>query len=358
MQALVMIGNSPKLTPYIFGYLEQLSELNYETTLLYWARDGIEDSVSGVKTVCFNEKMKNQIPKVAKIKNFLKYRKVALELLEQNKYDRIIVCTTQFAMLLSDVLLKKYKGRYIFDYRDPSFENIGIYKRRLASIVHNSKATFISSDAYRRYLPQREHIYTTHNITMKDLQHREVRRLSPRDVDVIRISFWGCIRDAEINLNLIKGLANDERFELHYYGTIEKTASEIVSYCKAKGINNVYIHKEYLPDERYDFAAETDIIHSMQNHMDEGNPRMANRFYDGIIFYIPQICTKGSFMALQAERYGVGISIAPTKAFADELYNYYKSINWPEFEASCDKCLETVLGEYENSRLALIEALS
>ena len=359
MKALVLAGANIRHMPYLFFYFEQLSNLKYEITLFYWDRDGLQDRPlpDDVKAISFRKKMKNDISKLAKIKYFLEYRKEALKVIKSQQYDRIIVCDTQFAVLLSDILFKKYKKKYIFDYRDPSFERIGIYKKRVDSVILNSKATLISSKAYCDYLPKCEHIHTTHNILMGDLTKRNIRRLLPRETERIRLAFWGCIRDTEINLSFIKRLANDNRFELHYYGTIDKTAQSIVPYCEDLKINNVFIHGEYLPDQRYDFARSTDIIHNMQNAVDGGNPRMTNKFYDGIIFYLPQICTDGSFMGSETVKYGVGISLDPSISFADALYYYYKNMDWGKFEEKCDKCLGEVFREFKRAQKAIYAAL-
>lgn len=360
MKALVIAGANIRLMPYLFGYFEQLSKLKYDITLFYWDRDGLEDRPlpKDVKPICFKKNMKNDIPKFLKIRNFIRYRKKALKVIKSQQYDRIIVCDTQFAVLLSDILIKKYKNKYIFDYRDPSYERFSFYKKRVATVVLNSKATFISSDAYRDCLPKYEHIYTVHNITMKDLKYREIRRENNREMQKIRISFWGCIRDTEVNLSFIKGIANDSRFEVHYYGTIEKTAEAILTYCKENSINNVYMHKEYLPDERYNFASTTDIIHNLYNNAEGSNPSLGNKFYDAIIFYLPQICTKGGFMGDEAVKYGVGITVDPSIPFADKLFNYYQNINWIEFEENCDNCLKIILEDYKESNKAVSNALN
>ncbi len=351
MKALVIGSSNIKLMPYLFGYFEQLSKMKYDITLFYWDRDGKKDRPlpEDVKAVCFKENMKNYIPKFAKFRNFIKYRREALKVINAQQYDLIIISNAQFAVLLSDVLLKCYKKNYIFDYRDPSFERIGIYKKIVASIVLNSRATFISSDAYRKFLPKCGHLYIAHNITTTDLDHREIRRALPRETKIIRISFWGYIRDTEINLSLIKEIGNDNRFELHYYGRIEKTAEEILTYCKKSGVNNVHMHREYLPEERYDFIKTTDIIHNALDNIRGSNPRMTNKFYEGVIFYIPQFCTNGGFMGTEVVKHGVGIKIDFSVPFADKLYDYYKNINWVDFEKKCDNCLEAVWREQENS---------
>lgn len=360
MRALVIAGANIKHMPYLFEYFEQLMLLKYEVTLFYWDRDGQIDRAlpQGIKTICFKKIMGNDISKFAKIKNFLQYRIKAVNNINSTQYDRIIVCDTQFAILLSDILLGKYKKRYIFDYRDPSYEYIGVYKKRVHALVLNSKATFISSEAYREYLPKCEHIFTTHNISKEDLRYRDVRREHSRDADIIRIIFWGCIRDTEANLILIKGLANDLRFELHYYGTIGKTARTIIDFCKRQNIFNVFVHQAYLPDERYGFAATTDMIHNMYNNNSTGgNPSMGNKFYDGIIFYIPQICINGGYMGKQVEKNEIGVLIDYSTAIAEKLYNYYKNIDWEDFERKCDSCLASILEEQKASVLMLRKAL-
>lgn len=359
MKVLVIGPSNLRLMPYLFGYLEELSRLKCDITLFYWDRDGKKDWAlpTGVQGVCYQGRMKNFIPRYFKIFKFWGYRKAVFKLLKTQSFDRIIISNAQFAVLLSDILLRDYRKKYIFDYRDPSLEKYAWFKQRVAAIVLNSKATFISSDAYRELLPKYANLYTVHNILRADLNYREVRRSLPREREVIRIAFWGYIRDTAVNLALIKELGNDRRFELHYYGVLEKTAEAIRWYCQEKGINNVSLHQEYLPEERYEFAKTTDMLHNAYNNEGGSNPSMGNKFYEGLIFYLPQICTDGGFMGNEAVKRGVGIALDFTKPFAALLYEYYLGMNWPDFEQKCDSCLETVLKEQEESNLNFRKAL-
>ena len=57
----------------------------------------------------------------------------------------------------------------------------------------------------------------------------------------------------------------------------------------------MFFHGEYKPEDRYTFVRSTDLIHNIykdRNMM----LAMGNKYYDGLIFYIPQLCMKGSFM--------------------------------------------------------------
>jgi len=62
-------------------------------------------------------------------------------------------------------------------------------------------------------------------------------------------------------------------------------------------------------------------------------------------------------MSSEVLKYGVGITIDPSTSFADKLYNYYKNIDWADFQKKCDSCLEIVLEEQENSVCGLNSAL-
>jgi hypothetical protein len=75
---------------------------------------------------------------------------------------------------------------------------------------------------------------------------------------------------------------------------------------------------------------------------------MGNKFYDGIIFYIPQLCYKGSYMGMQAGESEVGLECDPQdEKFANQIYVFYNQIEWKVFEERCDIKLETILKEYQ-----------
>jgi hypothetical protein len=342
-----------KFMPYVFVYLQQLIELKCEITLFYWDRRGEDDIPlpNEVEVICHKYLLENQIPKYRKIIAFLKYRRAAIKVMKARHYDKVIIFNTHFAVLLSDILLKHYRHKYIFDYRDETFERYKLYQKRLESIVLNSETTFISSDGFRQFMPPYEYVYTMHNMTMADLAHREERRVFPRERDVIRIAFWGFVRDTEINIRLIEEFGNDKRFELRYYGKLEKqTGLAMHRYCTENAIHNVYLHGEYYPEERYKFARTTDILLNAYTERKGENKRaMSNKFYDGIIFYIPQICTHGVFAGEEVVKHGVGIAFDPARPFADRLYQYYNDMDWGTFEKNCDVRLDAVLKEQENS---------
>jgi hypothetical protein len=79
---------------------------------------------------------------------------------------------------------------------------------------------------------------------------------------------------------------------------------------------------------------------------------MGNKYYDGIIYRIPQLCNFGSFMGAKIIENGLGIAISVDDDFANKIYNYYSDLDYDLFDYNCNIELEKVYEEYlENYKL-------
>lgn len=356
MKAIVICGASLKLEPYAFPYIDELIRQGFEVTAFVWKRDGQEDirPSNGAKVMYYSRLLDDSATKIKKLGAFLGFRRVVLKEIKKASYDFVVVLDTQFAVLFSDILLGNYQNRFIYDMRDPSYESFGFYRKRVSNVVEASAGVFISSDGYRKYLPHSDKIHTTHNIREVDLQYQGIRRNYERNHTPIRISFWGCVRDRKINEQLIESLANDKRFVLQYFGTMSEDSNQLIAFCQERNINNIIFNGPYLPDERYEFATKTDILHNIYSNSYNGtNPCMGNKYYDGLIFGIPQVCTKGSFMGEFVENHKVGVALELNTAFADRLYDYYTTIDWQKFDINCETALFDVIEKYRYSMKTL-----
>ncbi|HJV48208.1 MAG TPA: hypothetical protein VJ549_02935 [Geothrix sp.] len=345
---------------YMHFYLDQLKRTDHEVHLIYWDRDGKPDVPvpSGVTAHKFEHHMEDDVPKWEKLLAFWKYRKACLRLMDAERFDAVIVLTTMPGVVLADVLKKRFLGNYLFDYRDVTFENFGWFRRKVNEVARHAKATFVSSDAFRVYLTDKS-IRTSHNILLDSLGHREVRRSSPRAAHPIRIRHWGLLGHEGINRQIIEKLANDPRFELHYHGREQEAGRNLKAKCGREGIQNVFFHGLYRPEERYEFAKGTDLLHNIFTNDIKTQPAMANKFYDGITFYLPQLCNVGSYMGAQVTAGGIGLECDPAApTFADDLFAYYQALPWETFEANCDARLDQVLKEYQQGVAVITEFLN
>lgn len=337
--------------PYMHFYIDELKKNDCKIELLYWKRDKNLDAEApkDISTYMFEYEQEDSIPLRKKTRGFLRYRRYAKNILKRNKYDLVIVLHSTPGVLLYDLLQKDYKEKYILDYRDFTYENIKAYRKIIHNLVTNSYATFVSSDAYRKYMPECEKIYTSHNLLISNLKMRNLFKDKNMNYKPIKIRFWGFIRHKNINTSIINKLANDNRFELHYHGREQETAKYLKRYCKDNKVRNVFFHGEYRSEDRFEFAKDTDLLHNIYENDTKTINAMGNKYYDGIIFNIPQLCTEGSFMGEKINKRKIGLTVDPySEKFADNIYEYYISINRNEIEKNCDLALDEIVNEYRD----------
>ena len=348
---ILLIGFA-KITymPYLNFYLSVLEGTGAEIHIIKWNRDNTSDvSLEQDKIVVheFDCKQLDEASRLQKIPNFLKFRYFTQRVLHDQVFDRIIVMQSLPAVLLADILLNEYVNRFILDYRDYTYEDFGVFKNVIGKLVKASYATFVSSDAFQDALPKLDKVYTSHNLLVDSLAHRDAHPVRLQSRLPIRVAFWGFIRHEKINEEIIRKLGGDTRFELHYYGREQQTARNLKALVAKEQFSNVFFHGIYLSEERYAFAEQTDLIHNMYENDVGMQKAMSNKYYDGIIFRIPQLCTAGSYMGERAEEDGVGCALDPfADEFVDRLVHYYQDYDRSQFEANCDRACEKVVSEF------------
>lgn len=351
MKILIMGFSKIKYMPYMNFYFDNIDKAEHEVHILYWNRDLQNEDLSKYKECAFHEfkcYQEDDVCKLSKITSFAKYRKFAKRILMNEKFDFVFILHSLTGVLVADVLKKCYRDKYIFDYRDSTYEKFAPFKKVIANIVKNSRATFVSSDAFRKFLPvdSSKKIYTSHNILIDSLFYRDEKAMHGVPSDKIRIAFWGVIRNEQINKEIIRKISADNRFELHYYGREQQVALKLKAYVAEINAENVFFHGEYTPEQRYEFVRQTDIIHNIyyDNNM---MLAMSNKYYDGLIFRIPQICMIKSFMGECAVKAGIGFMCNPYDVdFTELVYMYYQKLVPNEFDRKCDVELRRVMEEY------------
>lgn len=349
MRILLLGFSKIKYMPYANFYLQSIDCNRHDVHFLYWNRDLKPEDTSKLGNITLHEfcaEQKDQANRLSKIKSFLAYRQYAKKVLKADSYDFIIILHTMPGILLSDILKKSYKDKFVFDYRDSTYERVGIFKRWIGNVITASRYTFTSSDGFCRFFPEseKEKIYISHNLSKEDLLHRNYQK---NPSERIRIAFWGFIRGEALNRKIIERVAADPRFELHYYGREQQVALNLKEYAANISAKNIYFHGEYIPSDRYEFIRETDMIHNMYGDTN-AMLAMGNKYYDGMVFYIPQICMSGSHMGQLAAKNGIGFQCDPAdENFTQNIYDYYQGIDMECFARKCNGELQRILNEYQ-----------
>ena len=108
-------------SPYVNIYADfcKANGLDYE--IIFPNRGGVQESADcRLIEVPWDRSKK-------KIFNILAFRKAAIKHLKKSKSDFVIVLTTMPAVLMSGFLRRHYKGRYLIDIRDYTYESVRPY---------------------------------------------------------------------------------------------------------------------------------------------------------------------------------------------------------------------------------------
>lgn len=352
MKILIMGFGKIKFMPYMNFYLDNINREKHDLHLLYWNRDLQEEDISRLNGVtrhelrCYQE---DDVPKHTKIKSFIKYRNFALDVLKKGNFDFLCVVHSLTGVVLWDYIRKNFRNKYIFDYRDATFEKCPFFKFLVGNLVKHSKKTFVSSDAFRKFLPEKESkkIFTCHNIDTKALGHTENPTSSYTNGEKIKVGFWGFVRDEQINYKIIEQLGDDPRFELHYYGREQQIGMNLKKYAQENNFENVFFHGEYKPEERYEFIKNIDLVHNIYDD-DGAMLAVGNKYYDAIMFRKPQMCMAGSFMGRLCTENRIGFECNPYDAnFAGKLYERYKKATQQALEENFTETLLKIIKEQE-----------
>ena len=145
-------------------------------------------------------------------------------------------------------------------------------------------------------------------------------------------------------------LANQVHFNYNSY--YAAAAAKLVpscrrTYCEEKEIKNVEFTGPYDNARKYELLKNAHVLNNCYggNYGDELKYAVSNRFYDGLIYRIPQVVEEGGYKASLVSGFEVGMPQDADETFADKLYEYYMSIDEEAFNANCERAIEEIIKE-------------
>lgn len=340
MKVLIIGFFTRTYMPYIEKYESVFKKNNIEYDLMFFDRDETSKNVEHNN----NEYIYKHITttsRLNKIMPVLKYRGIVKKLIKKNKYDRLVICTTMPAILLFGLLKTKYKNKYIYDYRDSTYENFRFFKKWVNKIVDNSYFTVMSSKGYLEILDKNEKIIFNHNISNNECVVENTPQLQNKNH--INIGFLGYIRYFDVNSKIIDALKNDSKYYLTYIGS-KFSDCDLEGYCELNNIKNVSILGKYNNDEKPNLYKNIDMINSSYStNSNEVEFAIPNRLYDAVLFKKPIITTKGTYLSKIVEQYGLGLSIDPLN---DDIHKcidkYLSEFDSDDFTKKCNNFLDEI----------------
>lgn len=343
MKVGIIVPNNLWFCPYVQIYRSILDSEKVPYDIITWCRD-CKDEAGCIQ---YKTEIKTSNPFI-KLYSYYSFASFIRRTIKENKYDRLIVFTPQVGIFISSFLKKKYKGKYIFDYRDLSIEQSFCFKRPFTRLLKNSAANVISSPGFEQYLPKGYNYILSHNfdiaIVKKALDNNSMV-VTPlrKTIDVLTI---GGIRDYESNVQVIDALANKEGFSVRFVGrgpsadSLKKRAVDI-------GASNVTFEGFYPKEKEKEYVEECTFLNIFYPRKPSHNTALSNRFYNSLIYRKPMITTADTTQGNYASKYKVGIAITDCSNLDNDLKEYIKNVDQKEYTKQCDVLLNEFIADYE-----------
>ncbi len=344
MIGIVYIGNL-KYCPYLNKYTYILDLANQRYEVLFWDREGCAQ-IYPDNYIHFKLRSRLDKKPIYKLYDFLKYGKWINYMVNKRKYSKLILLSTLSGVVLNRTIKKEFKGKYIFDIRDYSYEKNKLFLGLIDRLVSDSYFTCISSEMFKKFLPENYPYVIAHNFNKNELVYRN--KLSKKKLgETLYIVWVGSIRYFEHQVKIIDKIKDDKRFKLIYHGSGPEL-DKYINYCSRHNITGVSFTGEYSNQDKHELYNNADILNNSYNtrKVMEVKYAISNKYYDGLIYGIMQLVETNTYKHRLVEEKGLGVGLEPEdEDFADKLYNYYHGLNEVEFNSNCDNILESIIIE-------------
>ncbi|MEA5010989.1 MAG: hypothetical protein VB100_04620 [Angelakisella sp.] len=327
--------------PYIKKYEQLILENNDTYDIVLWDRRGLKYPHPS-NHIMFEANAGKT--KASKIVPFIRLRKLIKNTMKETHYDKLIVLTTIPALLIFDKLLLRYKGQYLLDYRDYTYENFYPYKKFVNLVAQGAAIVSISSKAFLEVFKKKENFIVTHNITnIKDANNSYQALVND---NTITISFVGGVRYFEENCKLLLQFKNNVKFKLQYIGKVHP-GCDLQKFCREHQINNVEFFPEYNNDQKPEIYNKVDLINAIYgNKTNEVVLALPNKLYDCVLFKKPIIVSKNTYVSKIVKQYYLGIAVDIEKDdVAAMIEDFYRKFDIIKFEKGCLDFLQIAIQE-------------
>lgn len=327
--------------PFVKIYSRAFDSLSIEYDIITWCRD--EKLEEGC--IQFVNQRKGKFGKVLAYFDFISFIKKTIK---TNKYDRLVIFTSQLCILLLPYLNQKFKKKYIVDYRDLSVEQMTILKPLFKNVLKNSFANFISSPGFIKCLPTGIDYLQSHNFVIDNVKEALSTPVSliekePQDITVLTI---GGIRDYSSNIEVVNALANKDHIRVLFVGKGAASA-RIEEYCKNNDIHNVEFYGYYPKEEEPHYIKNATFMNIYYPRVITHDTALSNRFYNSLIFKRPMIVTSNTTQGDYAKKYNLGLSLDDCKGLDVKLRSWLSDNSNQSYADRCDCLLENFMHDYD-----------
>ncbi|WP_405383555.1 hypothetical protein [Phascolarctobacterium sp.] len=342
----VICFNERGLVPFVENYIQALERHDIDYECIFWDRYTNAETEKKGNIYTLHAVCKPGGSKLSKVLPMFKYKWIVERIIKKEKYTHLIILTTQPGFLLHGLLCKNYSGKYIFDYRDYTYERFEYYKNIVNDLIDQSYFTAVSSKGFLRFLEPHQKMYFCHNVT--NLESIVSNKIDIKGKDNITIGFVGGVRYFSENAKFLQSLANINRYTLTYVGR-QNIDCDLKSYCKEKKILNTIFKGSFDNNEKPRIYQTIDMINSIYGNQSlEVTTALPNRLYDALIYKKPIITSAGTYLGKIVVENKVGISVDLDK---DDIHavieDYVNNFDANIFNENAERLLKQVLDEQQ-----------
>jgi hypothetical protein len=316
---VLIIGDSSELyMPYLENYKKAINH-NCTVKVLNWDRFQIDS----------NNKLRYRDFKIGHKRNivdYYKFGKFIIKILEQHKFDKLVIFGLPILVFIGKYIQKKYTSNYLIDIRD---YHKSIKFKHVKSTILNSSKTIISSPFYKSWLPEGENYICNHNTNIKFIDDIQNRYLL--DLTDIKIGSIGATRDLNANVKLINCLQNNDKFSITFHGLGDVNAS-ILDHIKKHNIKNVIMTGVYKKkDEKELYLSKTLISVVRYNDSLNNATALPNRLYNAAYYGVPMLAYPDTCLSTIIQKFNLGIVIQNINNIESEILEYLSNFDYTQY---------------------------
>lgn len=353
--AIITVGDK-RHTTMLAPYIEYMERNSVKYDIIRSTRYGNKNlrkckNLSGgmIYEVGFQQQL--DVPKRKKVINYIRFRGFAKHIVKKKRYDFLIIWNENTAVLLLDLLMISYKGKYVLNIRDRL--NFGILNKLLEKMIMGMSVLTTTPSSYKLKESDKLKVLLNRDTQLEAMV--EKRKCFRQEGLPIRITFMGLYHKAPETFNELADLfGDDDRFDLYFYGG--GFDENLGNYVSKRGYQNITTGGAFEYEKTADYLRNTDIINTYYANADK-NLKGALGVKMGYIpmLYIPGLVDEGTYFAEISQKYGFSFMVNEKKkeSLPDDLYNWYRGLDFQEFKNGCDKFNRIV----EKSRQQLFDNL-
>ena len=329
--------------PFVRIYADILTNMGVGYDIISWNRDG-KDKPEGIQ---YDYIQPLNSSAIAKIIGFLRFARFVKKTVRKHNYDKLIVFCPQIGIFITS-LLKKYNGRYIFDYRDLSIEQKSVFKHHFNKVLKYSYANVISSPGFKKTLPSGYNYLICHNFNVEVVKEAIELPIegnwhisNPKVLLTI-----GSIRDYSSNSEVIRCLANNSEYLMRFVGR-GISAEALENYSKELSVGNIEFTGFYPKEDEPNYIEESTFMNIFYPRRLSHDTALSNRFYNSLIYKRPMLVTKNTTQGDYSEKYKVGVAVDTCENLDVKLKSFLKN-DYADYAQRCNQLLQIFLEEQKH----------